>query len=401
MTETTPSHESADAVDDAVEIRVLSSMDDVSAADWDACAGPDNPFVSHAFLSALEDSFCTTSRTGWMPQHLAIKDPNGRLVACCPAYLKNHSQGEYVFDYGWADAFERAGGRYYPKIQVSVPFSPVPGPRLLTHPDVDGTVYRNALIGGLASLCDQYDASSAHITFCTETEWQDMGELGLIQRLGQQFHWLNDGYEDFDAFLAALSSRKRKNIRKERAKAAESGVELTAFTGDALKEHHWDAFYRFYTDTSDRKWGSAYLNRKFFSLLGKRMPDKVVLFLGHEAGNGDTGPYLCGALNLQGTDTLYGRNWGCVEWVKFMHFEACYYRAIDWAIEHGLKRVEAGAQGAHKIQRGYLPAPTYSAHFIAHPGFREAVSRAMRQERAFMEDEMDAINAEMSPFKKG
>jgi len=384
---------------ETVEIQVLSGLHEVSAADWDACAGSDNPFVGHAFLSALEDSGCVAARTGWMPRHLAVRDHGGRLVACCPAYLKNHSQGEYVFDYGWADAFERAGGRYYPKIQVSVPFSPVPGPRLLTHPDVDGPTYRGALVSGLAGLCDQYDASSAHITFCTETEWREMGEAGLIQRLGQQFHWENRGYGSFDDFLADLSSRKRKNIRKEREKAQASGIALTAFTGASLEEKHWDAFYRFYLDTSDRKWGPPYLNRDFFSLLGERLADKVVLFLGHEAGAPE-GPYLCGALNLQGTDTLYGRNWGCVERVKFMHFEACYYRAIDWAIEKGLSRVEAGAQGAHKIQRGYLPTRTYSAHYIAHPGFREAVANAMDRERDYVEMEMDAINAEMSPFKK-
>ncbi|MBU0724217.1 MAG: GNAT family N-acetyltransferase [Alphaproteobacteria bacterium] len=381
--------------------RIVARIDDIAAAEWDACAGPDNPFVSHAFLSALEESGSVGPQsTGWLPQHVAINDSDGRLLACAPAYIKLHSYGEYVFDHGWADAFERAGGRYYPKLQICVPFTPAPGPRLLVRPGEDVAGLRQAMIATLTEFCEQAGLSSLHITFPSEAEYELAGDIGLIQRIGQQFHWHNDGYASFEDFLAALNSRKRKQIRKERREAQAGGVTLRAYSGAELKPEHWDAFYRFYENTSDRKWGSAYLTRDFFQLLGERMGDRVVLFLGEEEGHEGTGAYVCGALNLAGTDTLYGRNWGCEEHVKFLHFEACYYRAIDWAIEYGFKRVEAGAQGPHKIQRGYLPTPTYSAHWIAHPGLRDAVDKAMRRERPAVLAEIDALTAEYSPYRQ-
>ncbi|KZD10290.1 GNAT family N-acetyltransferase [Oceanibaculum pacificum] len=376
--------------------RIAARIADIPAAEWDACAGADNPFVSHAFLSALEDSGSVgPEKTGWLPQHVAIQDAGGRVLACAPAYIKLHSYGEYVFDHGWADAFERAGGRYYPKLQVCVPFTPAPGPRLLVRAGEDALALRQALTVALIQLCEQAELSSLHITFPTRAEYDLAGELGLIQRIGQQFHWHNDGYGSFEDFLAALNSRKRKQIRKERREAQAGGVSLRAYSGGDLRPEHWQAFYRFYENTIDRKWGWPYLTPAFFELLGERLGDKVVLFLGEEAGR-----YVCGALNLAGSDTLYGRNWGCEEHVKFLHFEACYYRAIDWAIEHGFKTVEAGAQGQHKIQRGYLPTATYSAHWIAHPGLREAVDKAMRRERPAMQAEIAALTAEFSPYKQ-
>lgn len=376
--------------------RIAARIADIPAAEWDACAGPDNPFVSHAFLLALEDSGSVgPEKTGWLPQHVAIQDADGRVLACAPAYIKLHSYGEYVFDHGWADAFERAGGRYYPKLQVCVPFTPAPGPRLLVRAGEDVLALRQALTVALIQLCEQAELSSLHIAFPTRAEYELAGELGLIQRIGQQFHWHNDGYDSFEDFLAALNSRKRKQIRKERREAQAGGVSLRAYSGGDLRPEHWEAFYRFYENTIDRKWGWPYLTPAFFELLGERLGDKVVLFLGEEAGR-----YVCGALNLAGTDTLYGRNWGCEEHVKFLHFEACYYRAIDWAIEHGFKTVEAGAQGQHKIQRGYLPTATYSAHWIAHPGLRDAVDKAMRRERPAMQAEIAALTAEFSPYKQ-
>ena len=375
---------------------VHARISDIGAADWDRCAGPDNPFISHAFLSALEESGSVgNDATGWLPQHVALRDEAGRLLACAPAYIKLHSQGEYVFDHGWADAFERAGGRYYPKLQVCVPFTPATGPRLLVSPGEDSDRLRPALVTALVQLCEEAELSSLHVTFPTEAEYRQMGEAGLIRRIGQQYHWENRGYGSFEDFLGALNSRKRKQIRKERREAQDSGIAINAYSGGDLKPAHWDAFYRFYENTIDRKWGWPYLTRDFFGLLGEKLGERVVLFLGEDG----TRP-VCGALNLAGTDTLYGRNWGCEEHVKFLHFEACYYRAIDWAIEHGFKRVEAGAQGPHKIQRGYLPAPTYSAHWIAHPGLAEAVARAMDRERPLVEREIAALTQEYSPYRQ-
>ena len=365
---------------------------EIPAAEWDLCAGDANPFVSHAFLSAMEDSGSTDARTGWLPQHAVLRGPDGAVMAAAPMYAKTHSYGEYVFDHGWAQAFERAGGKYYPKLQVASPFSPVPGPRLLIRPDSGVPV--SALAGALVQACEQLDLSSVHVTFCTEDEWTALGDAGWLQRIGTQFHWDNAGFSSFDDFLGALNSRKRKVLRRERRDANACGLEFLTLSGAAITEAHWDAFYRFYQSTVDRKWGSAYLTRKFFSLLGERLGDKVVLMLATEGGRP-----VAGALNLRGADTLYGRNWGCVGDYPFLHFELCYYRAIDFAIEHGLKRVEAGAQGRHKIQRGYLPQVTYSAHWITHGGFRRAVENFLREEQEDVRAEMAAL-MEQSPFRE-
>ncbi|GAN76327.1 GNAT family N-acetyltransferase [Acidisphaera rubrifaciens] len=362
----------------------------IDAAEWDACAGPDNPFVSHAFLLALEDSGSAGARTGWLPQHAALRDGAGALIGVAPMYAKSHSYGEYVFDHGWANAFERAGGDYYPKLQVAVPFSPVPGPRLL----VRAPAAAPALAQALVQACTELKLSSVHVTFCTEAEWGTLGEAGWLQRIGMQFHWENAGYGSFDDFLGALSSRKRKVLRRERRDANAAGLTFRALRGSEITSRHWDAFHRFYRATVDRKWGSAYLTRGFFTLLSERLGDRVVLMVAE-----DRGKPVAGALNLAGSETLYGRNWGCEGEYPFLHFELCYYRAIDFAIEHGLKRVEAGAQGQHKIQRGYLPRATYSAHWIAHRGLSRAVGAFLDEERPAMLAEMAAL-AEESPFRK-
>ncbi len=362
---------------------------EIPAEEWDACAGPGNPFVSHAFLSALEDSGSANARTGWMPQHAALRDGE-RVVAVAPMYAKSHSYGEYVFDHNWANAFERGGGDYYPKLQVAVPFSPVPGPRLLAREGIG----IEAMGQALAQACQELKLSSVHATFCTPADWEALGRAGWLQRLGTQFHWENAGYATFDDFLAALSSRKRKSIKRERRDANAAGLRFLALRGHEILPKHWDAFYKFYTSTVDRKWGSAYLTRKFFPMLSERLGDRVVLMM---AENG--GLAVAGALNFVGDEALYGRNWGCRGDWPFLHFELCYYRAIEFAIQHGLQRVEAGAQGEHKIQRGYMPKPTYSAHWIAHPGLRRAVSGFLEQERPAVQADMDAL-AELSPYKR-
>lgn len=375
-----------------LSLSLHAAIKEIGAADWDACAGGGNPFVSYACLSALEDSGSASARTGWLPQHAVLRDAAGAVLAVAPMYAKSHSYGEYVFDHGWAHALESAGGDYYPKLQVAVPFSPVPGPRLLRRPG--GTVPLGALAGALTQACRELGLSSVHVTFCTEAEWGALGEAGWLRRLGMQFHWENAGYASFDDFLGALSSRKRKVLRRERRDANAAGLTFRALSGADITERHWDAFYRFYRSTVDRKWGSAYLTRRFFSLLSERLGDRVVLMVAENKG-----VPVAGALNLAGADALYGRNWGCRgEW-PFLHFELCYYRAIDWAIEHGIARVEAGAQGRHKIQRGYLPRPTYSAHWIAHPGLRRAVADFLKEETPAVRAEMTAL-AEQSPFRK-
>ena len=365
---------------------------EIDAADWDACAGDGNPFVSHEFLSAMEDSGSANSRTGWLPQHAVLRRESGDIVGVVPMYAKSHSYGEYVFDHGWANALERVGENYYPKLQAAVPFSPVPGPRLLRRPGSGVPVA--AMASALEQACQSHDLSSVHVTFCTRDEWHGLGDAGWLQRIGMQFHWENEGYTSFDDFLGALSSRKRKVLRRERRDANAAGLTFHALSGADITERHWDAFYAFYQSTVDRKWGSAYLTRRFFSLLGERLGDKVVLMYAENAGKP-----VAGALNLAGDEALYGRNWGCRGDWPFLHFELCYYRAIDWAIEHGLKRVEAGAQGRHKIQRGYMPKPTYSAHWITHSGLRRAVANFLVEERAGIEAEMAAL-AEDSPFRK-
>jgi predicted N-acyltransferase len=378
---------------DAITVKVLSGIGEVAPDQWDACAGSDNPFVCHAFLKALEDSGSVGRKTGWLPQHLALEDKDGRLLGAVPTYLKSHSYGEYVFDHGWANAYERAGGDYYPKLQIAVPFTPVTGPRLLVRPDAPEAI-ANILIAALDRLAERHEVSSVHVTFPTEQEWQRLGDAGWLQRIGQQYHWENRGYTSFDDFLAALNARKRKAIRKERREVAETSVRIHTLTGADLKPKHWDAFYRFYIDTSDRKWGSPYLNRKFFRQLGATMADRVVLVMAEEDGD-----WVAGALNLLGSDTLYGRNWGSSVNYKHLHFEACYYRAIDFAIAHGLKRVEAGAQGQHKIQRGYLPTPTYSAHLIRDPALRRAVARFLEQEREAVSLEIEELMEE-GPYRR-
>lgn len=375
-------------------IKVATSMKEVDAAQWDACAGTANPFVSHAFLSALEEGKAATAETGWLGQHLLLEGENGRLLGAVPLYLKNHSYGEYVFDWGWADAYQRAGGRYYPKLQCAVPFTPVTGPRLLVRPDADHEAVANALIAGLTEIARRHEASSLHVTFPTHDEWQRLGGLGFLQRVGRQYHWINEGYASFDDFLGQLVSRKRKSIRKERREVAETGIVLKALNGSEIEERHWDCFYRFYLNTVDKKWGSAYLTREFFHLLGERLGDKVVLIMAEADGRP-----VAGALNLIGDDALYGRNWGCTLDYRFLHFEACYYQAIDYAIAHGLGRVEAGAQGEHKVQRGYLPVETYSAHLIQDPGLEQAVEDFLERERQAVRHEIEAMREEWTPFR--
>lgn len=374
---------------DRCTLRAYDAVGAIDAAAWDACAGPANPFVSHAFLAALEDSGSVGDRSGWQPLPLVMERDDGSLAAAAPLYGKSHSQGEYVFDQGWAEAWERAGGRYYPKIQVAVPFSPVPGPRLLlSAPDA-----APALLAGIVALVEQNGLSSAHATFVEEGQVALFREAGWLIRQDSQFHWTNDGYRDFDDFLSALSSRKRKDIRKERDRARE-GLEIVHLSGSDITEAHWDCFWQFYQDTGARKWGRPYLTRRFFSLLGERMGDKVLLMFamrGQEA--------IAGALNLIGADTLYGRYWGCTEEVPFLHFELCYYQAIDAAIARGLDRVEAGAQGSHKLARGYRPVPTWSAHHIPDPGFRRAVADFLARESAAVESDRAWLDSH-APFRK-
>lgn len=378
-------------------VRIIQSLAEVSPKDWDACAIPPgepvNPFLRHAFLNALEESGSATRRTGWLPLHLLLEDEAGALVGAVPMYLKNHSRGEYVFDHGWADAFERAGGNYYPKLQISVPFTPATGPRLLTVPGEKRGETEDTLLAAVLEVAKRQDASSAHFTFLNERQWNILGVHGLLQRTDQQFHWQNNGYGSFEDFLGALSSRKRKNIRKEREQALAGGVEIEWVTGADINENHWDAFFSFYIDTGNRKWGTPYLTRTFFSLIGERMPEDILLIMARRNGK-----YIAGALNFIGSDTLYGRNWGAIEHHPFLHFECCYYQAMDFAIARGLACVEAGAQGEHKLARGYLPVRTYSAHWIANPSFRSAVEHYLERERQYVEEGI-AVLGEHSPFR--
>lgn len=379
---------------EAITVRIVERIADVPAAAWDACAGSDNPFLTHAFLEALEASHSAIARTGWAPRHVVAEDAQGRVVGVAPMYLKSHSYGEYVFDHGWADAYRRAGGQYYPKLQVAVPFTPVPGPRLLVRPDSDATAIRAGLVEALAAIADRLGVSSLHVTFCLAEEAQTFERAGWLIRQGRQFHWQNAGYKTFDDFLAALSHSRRKSIRKERREVAAQGLEIDALTGPAIEPRHWDAFFEFYIATSDRKWGSPYLTRDFFHRLGAAMADRVLLVLPRRGRD-----YVAGALNLIGGDTLYGRNWGSHGDFPFLHFEACYYQAIEFAIARGLQRVEAGAQGEHKLQRGYLPVPTYSAHWIADANFRKAVASFLERETEMVEYEIEALGGH-SPFKQ-
>ena len=375
-----------------ITVKVVANMSEVDADGWDACAGGRNPFVSHAFLNALEESGSVTARTGWQPQHLVVEDENGDVAACAPLYLKSHSYGEYVFDWGWADAWERAGGSYYPKLQSAVPFTPATGPRLLIREGAPDKLH-DILLSAMVQLARQHEVSSLHVTFPPKEQWDRMGAAGFLKRTGKQFHWENRGYESFDDFLGRLASRKRKAIRKERREVEDQGVRLRALAGREITPGHWDAFYHFYIDTIDRKWGRPYLNREFFAILGETLSELAVMVVGEEDGD-----LICGALNLKGEDTLYGRNWGCTKDVKFLHFEACYYQAIDYAIKHGLRWVEAGAQGPHKIQRGYLPREIYSAHYIDDPGFASAVKDFVEREAREVEYEIAGL-MQYSPYR--
>ncbi len=371
-----------------VTARILKAARDLPQAEWNACAGPGNPFLQHQFFVALEESGSASVRTGWQPVHLVVDGPDGKAAAILPAYLKSHSQGEYVFDHNWADAWTRAGRDYYPKVQSCVPFTPATGARLLLRlPEL-----APALLAAAEALTVQNGLSSAHATFIEPAQVPAFEAADWLIRLDQQFHWVNDGYAGFDDFLAALSSRKRKQLRKERV--MDPDIDIVMLTGDQIGEPEWDAFWQFYQDTGSRKWGRPYLTRSFFTMLGQTMGERVVLGMAKRDGR-----YIAGALNLLGDDCLYGRYWGCSEDVPFLHFELCYYRAIDWAIEHKLARVEAGAQGSHKLARGYRPTPTYSAHFIPEAGFRRAVGNYLEAERAAVAAHIDELDEE-TPFKK-
>ncbi|MFO1102522.1 MAG: GNAT family N-acetyltransferase [Methylocystis sp.] len=383
-------------------VRYAESLESVAAADWDKCANPPgppdsvgeryNPFVSHGFLRALELSKSVGARSGWIPAHTLVEDSHGRLVACAPTYIKMHSLGEYVFDHNWAQAYEHAGGRYYPKIQVASPFTPVTGRRLLVAPDAPEGA-REALIGALEELRKATGASSIHVTFCTEDERVALSGAGFFDRAGEQFHFVNDGYADFEDFLARLTARKRKAIRRERRDALGGGLEIDLLTGNDIRPAHWDSFFAFYMDTGARKWGHPYLTRAFFDEIGARMADRVLLVMARRGAR-----HIAGAINFLGDDAIYGRNWGALEEVPFLHFEVCYYQAIDFAIRHGFKRVEAGAQGEHKIARGYRPAITHSAHLFADPRLGEAVSAYLARERAAVAEWAAEHSAEL-PYK--
>ncbi len=388
-----------------LRIRILPAIGDIPAAAWDSCANPAahlessetpfNPFISHDFLSSLEISSSATARTGWQPQHLAVEDAEGNVLGVAPCYLKSHSRGEYVFDRGWAEAYERAGGDYYPKLQVSVPFTPATGRRLLAAPGDRRDEVEAALAQGLVELCRLREASSVHVTFMPEREWEICAARGFLKRNDQQFHWVNaGGYASFDDFVAALAARKRKAIKRERREAVQNGIAIEWLTGSDLTESVWDAFFAFYIETGSRKWGRPYLTRDFFSLVGEKMADRILLVMAKRAGR-----YVAGAINFIGSETLFGRHWGAVEHHPFLHFELCYYQAIDFAIAKKLLRVEAGAQGEHKLARGYLPVTTYSAHYIADPALRRAIDDYLVRERAYVEAAGRELGG-MSPFRK-
>jgi predicted N-acyltransferase len=385
--------------DEPIEIAAHPSLSDIDPADWDACAcleategRPVDPFTTYRFLKALEDRGSVGPGSGWQPRYLTATVA-GQIIATAPLYAKGHSQGEYIFDHNWAHAFEGAGGRYYPKLQIAVPFTPATGRRFLTRPGFE-TIGMSALMQGAVQIAADNELSSLHATFCTEAEAIAGAEMGLLHRVNQQFHWENDGYADFDAFLASLSSRKRKNIRKERQQANGFGGEIIELTGDQIQPEHWDAFWTFYQDTGSRKWGTPYLTRMFFHLMHDVMRDDILLTLAIRDGQA-----VAGALNFIGRDTLYGRYWGCTEHHPCLHFELCYYRAIDFAIRAGLKTVEAGAQGEHKLARGYLPVATHSLHWFGDPGFRDAVTRYLEAERNAVDHEIEVLTS-YGPFRK-
>ena len=409
-----------------LRISVAETIAAVDADQWDACANPQagaagtkgqadagngqeaagssatsgaeqqgyNPFISHAFLAALEQSNSVGPRTGWQPRHVLIRTADGTLIAAAPCYLKSHSRGEYVFDHGWAEAYASAGGSYYPKLQVAVPFTPATGRRLLVRQTNDSQAIARAIGSGLVEICKICGASGVHVTFAPETEFQLLGELGYLQRTDQQFHWENRAFANFEEFLSALTARKRKTIRRERHDALANGISVHWLTGSDLTEEIWDAFFQFYMETGSRKWGRPYLTRPFYSLVGQTMRERIVLIMAKRAGR-----WIAGAINFLGSHSLFGRHWGAIEQHPFLHFELCYYQAIDYAIAHQLSRVEAGAQGEHKIARGYLPTTTYSAHYIADPALRRAIADYLARERAYV----TAAGAELAtftPFRK-
>ncbi|MCQ1572536.1 GNAT family N-acetyltransferase [Neorhizobium galegae] len=385
-------------------IRIEKSFCAISETSWSRLSGtskssssetPYNPFLSHAYLSALEESGSATAKTGWLGHHLLLEDDKGTLIGAVPGYLKSHSQGEYVFDHGWADAFERAGGRYYPKLQCTVPFTPASGPRLLVSQGYDRDSTELTLAAGLQEVTRQLGISSAHVTFVADDQIAAFEEADYLHRTDKQFHFINEGYENHDAFLETLASRKRKALKKERRAALENGISIDWLTGKDLTEDIWDQFFEFYMDTGGRKWGRPYLTRKFYSLIGERMPEDILLVMAKRDGK-----YVAGAINFIGGDALYGRHWGCIEDHPFLHFEVCYHQAIDFALAKGLKRVEAGAQGEHKLARGYLPVTTHSMHYIAHAGLRRAIADYLEHEREDVE-QMTEYLAEHSPFRKG
>lgn len=377
-------------------LHVHDSLADIGREAWDACADlTGDPFLSYDFLHACEASGSAVPRQGWGPRHLALRDGTGAVIGVMPLWLKGHSQGEYVFDHAWGDAYERAGGRYYPKLLGAVPFTPVAGPRFLAAPGADPAAVREALLQGALTLVERLGVSSLHVNFPTQGDWTAMGEAGLLLRQDVQFIWRNAGYQTFDDFLSALSSGRRKTVRRER-REAQAGLDVRVLTGDMIQPAHWDAFFACYMDTGSRKWGRPYLTRDFFDRIGATMADRIALVMAFR----EERP-IAGALNLIGRNALYGRQWGTLEEVPFLHFELCYYQAIEFAISRGLSRVEAGAQGEHKIARGYLPAPVYSAHHIADPALRAPVADYLERERAGVAAEMEAMTAELSPYRKG
>ena len=376
-----------------LSVRAVQSLSEIDEATWQRFANlegsPRDPFLSYAFLNALEQSGSVSADVGWLPYHLVLEDEAKQPLGVMPLYLKGHSQGEYIFDYSWADAFERAGGRYYPKMLSAIPFTPATGRRLL----VASSEHEAALVSGAAQIASEMNISSVHLNFLDQAAWRRRGDEGWLLRTHKQYHWQNQGYKTFDDFLDCLSSKKRKNIRRERRDALANDLEIQRLTGAEITEAHWDAFYQFYIDTGSRKWGSAYLTRSFFSLVGAAMAEDILLVMVRRDGR-----YVAGAINFIGGDCLFGRNWGCIEHHPFLHFEVCYYQAIEFAIEHGLSRVEAGAQGEHKLARGYMPSHTYSAHWIVHDGFRDAVGRYLEEERTHIAEEIDYLE-QFSPFK--
>jgi predicted N-acyltransferase len=385
----------------AYAVHIATSIGAFTAEEWDRLNGASrdstddyNPFLSFAFLSSLEDSGCAVQQTGWQGHHLRLEDGNGKLLGVVPCYLKSHSQGEYVFDHGWADAYERAGGNYYPKLQCSVPFTPASGPRLLVADNEDETTVKAGLCTALKLVTDRLGASSAHVTFAGQSDMNALEAAGFLHRIDQQFHFFNEGFSSYEDFLATLASRKRKALKKERRAALADGITVEWLSGRDLTESVWDDFFAFYMDTGERKWGRPYLNRTFFSLIGERMADDILLVMARRDGR-----YIAGAINFIGSDTLYGRNWGCIEDHPFLHFEVCYHQAIDFAIEKNLRVVEAGAQGEHKLARGYRPVTTHSAHYIAHSGLRNAVADYLRRERREVAS-MSGYLEEHTPFRK-